>query len=271
MGYIVQQKEAIVISFIVENMVWSFSRLNSFSTCPYEWKRNYIDCESKADNFFAQYGSLIHKILEKYSKNELSIFEISQYYEDNYYSYVTEPAPKNKFVDIASSYFNKGLDYLDNIDLDIDEKMQVLGIEKKVDFKIDKYPMIGYIDLLLKDKSNGEITILDHKSGSLKFKKNGELSKTSIGHFESFKRQLYLYSIPVIKEYGRVDWLEWNLFKDRKHYRIPWKKEEMEEAIKWALDVIHTIENEEYWRPSPDFYYCNNLCSQRKNGCEYKP
>lgn len=251
-------------------MVWSFSRLNSFDTCPYEWKRNYIDCEKKANNFYAQYGSLMHEILEKYEKEELSIFEISQFYEDNYDKYITEPAPKNKYTDIRSSYFDKGLDYLDNIDLDIYGDDEIIGVEKKVEFEIEKYPMVGYIDLLLKNKNNGEITILDHKSGSLKFKKNGDISKTSLEHLQSFKRQLYLYSVPVLKEYGRVDWLEWNLFKDRNHYRIPWKEEEMNEAIQWALNTIHKIEEESDWRPSPDFYYCNNLCSQRKNGCEYK-
>ena len=33
--------------FIIDAMKWSFSRLNSFYNCPYEWKRKYIDCEYK--------------------------------------------------------------------------------------------------------------------------------------------------------------------------------------------------------------------------------
>jgi predicted transcriptional regulator len=42
--------------------------------------------------------------------------------------------------------------------------------------------LIGFIDLLLKDK-DGNIIVLDHKSASLKFKKNGEVSKSDAQHF----------------------------------------------------------------------------------------
>lgn len=258
------------LEFLLDTMTWSFSRLNSYYTCPYEWNLHYILCNKASNNFFGQFGSFIHKILEMYAKSELSLFDISQYYEDNFWLEVTEDAPPNKYVDIKQSYYQKGLDYLDNIDLILDD-YEVLGVEKKVKFKIDKYEMIGYIDLLLRDKKSGEIIILDHKSASLKFKKNGEISKTDLQHFTDFKRQLYLYSMPVIEEYGRADYLEWNMFKDRGHIKIEWKKDEYEDAIKWARDTIELIEHESSWFPNPDYYYCHYLCGQRNNACEYKP
>ena len=67
-------------SFIIDSMRWSFSRLESFYTCPYSWKRHYIDCEEGANNAFAQYGSLCHRLLEQYEKGEIDIFDISQEY-----------------------------------------------------------------------------------------------------------------------------------------------------------------------------------------------
>lgn len=205
-----------------------------------------------------------------YAKNEISLFEISQYYEENFWMEVTEDAPPNKYVDIKQSYYEKGLEYLDNIDLVLD-KYEILGVEKEVNFTIGNYKMIGYIDLLLKEKDTERIIILDHKSASLKYKKNGEISKTDIQKFLEFKRQLYLYSIPVIKEYGKVDYLEWNMFKDRKHIKIDWIEEEYNEAIKWAYDTVKLIEQENTWFPNPNYYYCNYLCGQRVNACEYKP
>lgn len=250
-------------------MVWSFSRLNSFYTCPYEFYLHYIECNPGTNSFFGQYGSFIHKILEMYEKDEISIFDISQYYEDNFDAFVTEKAPYNKYSDIRQSYYEKGLDYLDNIDLILD-KYEVLGVEKEIHFKIGDYDMIGYIDLLLRDKESKAIIILDHKSASLKFKKSGEISKTSLPHFLEFKRQLYLYSMPVIKEYGKVDFLEWNMFKDRKHIKVEWDEAEYKEAIQWAHDTVKLIEQEKAWFPNPDYYYCNNLCGQRRSACEYK-
>jgi len=255
--------------FIIDTMLWSFSRLNSFYTCPYEFYLHYVLCNKGSNNFFGQFGSFIHKILEMYAKDQLSIFEISQYYEENFYYEVTENAPPNKYVDIKQSYFDKGLDYLDNLNLILDN-YEVLGVEKEVKFQIAGYEMIGYIDLLLKEKESDKIIILDHKSASLKFKKNGEISKTDMQHFLEFKRQLYLYSIPVIEECGHVEFLEWNLFKDQKNIKIPWNVDDYNEAINWAHNTIKLIENETAWLPKTDYYYCNYLCGQRRNACEYK-
>lgn len=218
----------------------------------------------------AQFGSLIHKILELYVKGELSLFEISQYYEDHFYEEVTERFPYNKYVDLQQSYYEKGLDYLDNINLILDD-YEVLGVEKEVRFKIGKYDFIGFIDLLLRDKNTGNITILDHKSASLKILKNGNVSKTDAEHFKEFKRQLYLYSIPVIEEYGEVSFLEWNLFKEQKFLKIDWNEDEYKETVAWAEDTLRMIENEKDWAPNAtNYFYCRNLCGQRENACEYK-
>lgn len=256
--------------FIIDGMRWSFSRLNSYYNCPYEWKCKYIDCEWGDGNFFSDYGSHCHALLEKYAKGEISIFEISQLYEEGFNNEVVHDAPPNKYTDIRQSYFDKGLEYFNNIDLDL-ENYEILGVEKEVNFQIDGKDFIGYIDLLLRNKEDGKITILDHKSASLKFKKNGDISKTDAAHFLEFKRQLYLYSMPVIAEYGKVDYLEWNMFKDQKKVKIEWSEDEYNEAIQWAKDTIKLIENDTSWLPSPDFYYCNYLCSQRNNCCEFKP
>lgn len=249
-------------------MIWSFSRLNFH--CLREWYLYYIECNKGRTSAMAQFGKLMHTILEKYAKNELTIFEISKYYEDHFDDVVTEMFPYNKYVDLRDSYYQKGLDYLDNINLILDD-YEILGVELKVEFEIGGKPFIGFIDLLLRDKKTGEIIILDHKSASLKFKKNGDISKTDAAHFQEFKRQLYLYSIPVIKQYGKVSFLEWNLFKDQKFIKIPWKQEEYEEAIRWAEDTLKLLSEEKEWAAdTSNIFYCRNLCSQRLNCNEWR-
>ena len=252
-------------------MVWSFSRLSAFHQCPYGFWLKYMQCNEGSPNFFGQYGSFIHSILEKYERGELSIFEISQFYIDNFNNYITCDAPNNKYVSIRDTYFDKGLNYLDNIDLVLD-KYFILGIEKEVKFNIGKYEMIGYIDLLLEDKITHDITILDHKSASIKFKKNGDVSKSDLGHVLNFKRQLYLYSLSVFDEYGKYPkYLEWNLFKDCNKLNVEFDIEEFNQAIKWAEDTVGQIENETLWLPNPSQFFCYNICDMRFCACEYKP
>lgn len=258
------------LDFLLDTMTWSFSRLNSFYNCRYEWKLRYIDCNKSENGFFGEYGSLIHKILEKYEKGELSLFELNDYYEEHFSESVPHDAPPNKYVDIKQSYYEKGLDYLNNIDLDLD-KYEILGVEKEVRFQISGKDFIGYIDLLLKGKETGKIIILDHKSASIKTLKNGKVSKSDQEHVREFIRQLCLYAIPIIEEYGHVDELWWNLFKDKNWFKMPFNKEDYDEAIKWAEDTLTLIENEKNWFPNPDYYYCNFLCGQRNHACEYKP
>ena len=230
-----------------------------------------MDCNKSENGFFGEYGSLIHKILEKYEKGELSLFELNDYYEEHFSESVPHDAPPNKYVDIKQSYYEKGLDYFNNIDLDLD-KYEVLGVEKEVRFQIAGKDFIGYIDLLLKEKETGKIIILDHKSASIKILKNGKVSKSDQEHVREFIRQLCLYAIPIIEEYGHVDELWWNLFKDKNWLKMPFNKEDYDEAMQWAEDTLKLIETEKEWLPNnSSSYYCNYLCGQRNHACEYKP
>lgn len=254
--------------FLIDGMTWSFSRINSYSNCPYGWYLNYIECMPKKSSFFSEYGTLMHKLLEGYAKQEIDVFEIADIYKDSYDAEVATEAPYNKYVDLRESYFQKGLDYLNSFDLELD-KYNVLGVEKEVRFNLDGYDIVGYIDLLLRDKETGEITILDHKSADIKILKSGKVSKTDADHFDEFKKQLYLYSHAVLEEYGRVDYLCWNLFKSQNSIKIPWVKEEYNESLKWAVDTINNIKQDMLWLPKQSFYFCQNICDQRDN-CEYK-
>lgn len=252
--------------FVIDLMTWSFSRLNSFYGCRYEWLQKYIEepRENNLDSCYGQGGGFAHELLEGYFKGELDAWDLPSIYETEFNDKVTEWFPTINGKNLRDDYYEKILDYFNNFE-PLPDEYEILGVEKKVEFEIDGYPFIGFIDLLLRDKTTGQITILDHKSSSMKYKKNGDFAKASQPKFLEYKRQLYLYSIPIIEEYGKVDWLEWNFFKDGKMVGIPWKREEYEEAKKWAVDTIHEIENETEWpmKEKTDFMYCSYLCSKR--------
>lgn len=253
----------------IRNDLLSFSRINNWK-CPYEWRLHYIDGIEGESGFFAEVGTAMHETLEAYLKQEEDMFTLLEFFESKWQEHVVHDAPPNKYVDIADQYYQQCVDYISHLMFDFD-KYEILGVEKEVKFNINNYKFHGFIDLLIKDRETNEIIISDHKSFLPQFKKNGEISKTQEEHFNEFKRQLYMYSIPIIEEYGKVDKLRWNFFRGQQEYIIPWKKEEYDNTIKWALDRIEEISNETIWLPNNDNkFYCYYLCSMRNKACEYK-
>lgn len=251
--------------FIIDGFeYWSFSRLSSFHQCKREWHENYILHPGENDGgAFAEYGSLQHEIFEKYKKQELGIWDCLQYYEDHYQDFVLHDFPQIGKTDLNQSYYEEGINYWSNFD-GLLENHKVLGVEKEVKFDISGYKFIGYIDLLTEDE-NGDLVLTDHKSKKLKILKSGKISKTDLDAYDKLKKQLYLYSKPIIEEYDKTPkWLQWNLFRLDTVLTIPFDEEEYQQSLDWAIDTIHEIEEEELWLPNKDFFYCRNLCGARE-------
>lgn len=219
-----------------------------------------------SNSFDGQAGGCAHHILEKYFKGELTEFDLAPEFEKLYKEEVTLPCPYPN----GDTKFPKILEYFENFSFDRD-KYEILGVEKEVKFKIkNEYEFIGFIDLLYRNKETGEITLMDHKSSSIKFNKNGSVSKSDQEHWEAFKKQQLLYSYYVLQEYGRVDLLKWNMFKDGTEIEIEWSEKDMNDALDWAYNTIKSIEKETEYPPKADYYYCSNLCNRRMDYCPYK-
>ena len=254
--------------FILDTMTWSFSRLESFYTCKFGWKKKYIDCEEGENNAFASYGTLVHQMLQEYSEGQLDAFDMVDEYENRFDTAVPESFPPNKFVDLRESYYNKGRQYFETFTGVFDDAHEVLGVEKKVNFEIAGKPFVGYIDLLVKDP-DGKVTVADHKSATAKFnKRDGKPAKSFADKMLSYRRQLYLYCKALIDEGIKPDYLCWNFFNDGIMYTILFNQEEYEEAIQWAEDTIKLIEEETEFEPTCSDYYCRNICDFRNN-CEH--
>jgi hypothetical protein len=246
-------------NIFLEDIKWSFSKLNLYDTCKYAFYLQYIQQNKGIENAFSQFGVCGHKILEKYSKNELEIFELSSEYKKIYSSIVTERFPPNKYKNLNNSYYESGLKYFDEFEGFDDYK--TLGIEKEVNFVLDKYKFGGFIDLVLEDKDNN-IIIVDHKSKSKMDKKEKE----------KYLKQLYLYSIPLIEEYQKYPkYLKFNMFRFQEWVTKEFDIKKLEETKKWAIYTIENIFSEEKWLPKSSEYFCKFICSFRNGVCEYKP
>ena len=108
--------------------------------------------------------------------------------------------------------------------------------------------------------------ILYHKSGkAVKILRNGNVSKTDATRFAGYRHQLYLYSIPVIEKYGRVDSLSWNFFNDGTTYTIPWTQEACDETVAWAENIQKAIAACKSWERCGGGFFCDYICAQRRN------
>ena len=75
-------------------------------------------------------------------------------YEADYENTVTLKFPPNKWVDLASSYYDDGANFFRSF-TGLSPKYRVLGVEKEVRLNIGGYDTIGYIDLILENIETG--------------------------------------------------------------------------------------------------------------------
>ncbi len=248
-----------VSDFIIDDMVFSYSRLNSFHQCKYLFYLQYIDCLEGESNFFAEYGILAHDLLEKFARGELESYELSSEYQNRYNNEVIHPAPPNKHVNLGESYYNAGLEYFNDFDGFGD--FEILEIEKEINFQIENIKMAGFIDLIVKDK-NDKIHIVDHKSSDPKSAKSQKA--------QEYWSQMYLYSIPIIEEYKQYpSQLHINAFRKKQWFTIDFDIKGIDKIKKWVINTVNLIRNEEEWNPTINEFFCSFLCNHR-NRCEYR-
>ena len=113
--------------------IWSFSRLTTYDRCPYGFYLQYIKQLEQEENAFAQYGSFMHELLEKYAKDEILIFELLDEYKKKYNEKVTHDFPPNKYVILADTYYENGENYFSEFEGFNDYEM--LEVEKEVHLK----------------------------------------------------------------------------------------------------------------------------------------
>lgn len=254
----------------IDKMKWSYSRITCYNHCPYSFYLKYIiddDTQYLAEgNYYAEVGSYVHSILEKIFNGELKVEDASQYYVDHFDDnvfYTTKQSAMDKAYEACADYFA-------TVDFDWLEDYEILGVEKEINIDLNGYMFIGYIDLLVRNKETNEISVIDHKSSAYPFKKDGKsVLKKSEEDFSKYKKQMYLYCKSVFDEYGEYPkWIVWNHFKDQKIAKIPFVKEDYDEALKWFSDEIEKVENDETFDANLEFFYCTQLCDFRSS-CEY--
>lgn len=257
----------IPLGLLGDDHVYSYSQLSSFDECKYGFYLQRIEgLEEQSSNAFAERGTLIHDLLDKWAKKILTKDEMAEEYKRRYPEEVITAWPRMlASKGYAAKAYENGLQFIENFDEF--EGYEVLSAEEK--FKLDlpltngdTRPFVGIIDLMLREKKSGDLVICDHKSKSMKSFKSSE---------DEMYRQQLLYATYVKQHYGSYpDVLLFHLFNENgvKPQRL-FSLEEYNNALEWATKQILGIEKCTVidWlecKEKPD-YYCAELCSARKN------
>lgn len=255
---------------ILDEIVFSYSSLSQYDGCPYAFFMNKIQGIKGDNNAYAEIGSFCHKLCAKYLTNEASLPDILaecvEDFDDQITYDISESSKDKKYYALC--------EYIAGFDEDdFRQRFEVLTVEKKVFWTIQRHRMVGVIDLILKDKKTGKIYLVDHKSSSHFLKKDGKPLKTMEESFIKYRRQMYMYAdaMKKSKEFGFIpDYIVWNHFlDDGKLTVIPFNEKDYKETIDWVKDTVDRIYEDEEFMPHVSYMMCNQLCNYRDGYCEY--
>ena len=256
----------------MDNIYFSYSSLTTFENCKYCYRLSYIDKkEPKENNFFGEYGLLVHDTIEQYFNGTLESYELSDYFTRKYKEVMLTPPPPFP-AGMEEKYIVQGVEFFNTFYFE-KEKYRILEVESELDFEISGITMKGRPDLILYDINKKENILLDYKTAfpfwNDKRTKKEKVDKKKIdGYFTQM--YLYCYGIKQCKNLQIDKIILWFPRAKREIERY-WEEEEQNNAIHWAKNIIENIKNEKEFRfNNSNTYFCNFLCGVR-NYCEYTP
>lgn len=230
---------------------WSFSSLTAFEQCPQMFYLQYIKHVPQEENAFSQYGTFCHGLLEAWAKDEIPDFALAEEYEKRYDENVTSPFPPFP-KGMPQKYYDQGLAYFQSF-AGFGDQFEILSVEERFEIDIDGYTIVGLADLVLKDRSTGEITVIDHKS---------KTSATMAKDLPTYRKQLYIYAEYVKQKFGVYPaHLKFNLFRENKWVEEAFSEEMLKETKQWIVDTIESILLEADWCPKVSSFFCRFVCS----------
>lgn len=233
--------------------VFSYSQISAFSQCPHSFYLEYGLRMEAADNAYAQYGTLAHDLLDQYAKGEKQAFELAHAWAERHDKEVTAPYPPFP-VGYRDKAFELGLSFFENFDGYGDE-YDIVASEQRYFTDIGGCRFQGVVDLILRSKTTGRLSIRDHKSKTLASLKR---DKTAV-------RQLYAYARFIKEQFGEFPAdIGFHLFKEGGLVvKYDFDMAAYEETMRWLEDSIALISMETDWEPCYQGHFCQHICGVR--------
>lgn len=248
---------------LIEDMTWSYSRIKCFEDCPYRFYLKYISGCKEAPQFYASYGSFMHKLIEEFYKGIITKEEMLTKFLFGFQENVLGRRPQQSTVE---KYIQLGIEYLKGFS---PFPYNMVAVEKKVEFELRGKKFIGFIDYL--GEKDGEYYIIDNKSRELKPRSGRKKPTVKDQELDEMLKQLYLYAAAVKQEYGKYPKaLCFNCFKNQVFIEEPFSEEKFSETVEWFLKTIDDIADENDFLPYFDFFGCNYICGVNGECCYYE-
>lgn len=159
----------------------SFSQFSNWWTCPQKWKLDYIDkLKSFEDNLIMSFGTAIHetvqnylKVLYKESEESADAIDTLEFFKTAFKKQINEKkiphtqADFDGFVEDGKNILEEFLEPSNRIRHFPRDKWELLAIEDDLNIDIqNNVTLNGKLDLVLKEKSTGNIRIVDFKTST---------------------------------------------------------------------------------------------------------
>lgn len=160
----------------------SFSQYSKYLKCPRHYKLDYIDgLKTFEDSINTAFGTAIHEPIQLYVKTlytEGSVaadsIDITKMFSTRFNELLFDEKKKIKSTESEyTEFYHQGVDILNEFLQNRrkhfpSDEYEFLGTEFPLEFELsNNTKFVGYIDLLLKNKKNGRIKIIDFKTSSV--------------------------------------------------------------------------------------------------------
>jgi len=218
----------------------SFSQFTKWSTCPQQYKLHYIDGLGQfTANIHTIFGSAVHEVIQHFldvmygvSKKQALEIDLDTFLYNKLVEHFKNekeaqdgqnPCSKEELDEfyedgkLILEYFKKKLDKLYS-----KSGFELVAIEQVLNTPIkNNLNFIGYIDVLLKDKTTQELIIIDLKTstkGWNKYQKNDKVKTSQMLLYKKFYSEKY--NVPLDKIKVEYQILKRKLFENSE-YPIP--------------------------------------------------
>lgn len=245
---------------LIEDMTWSWSRIELFDQCPYAWFVKYIRGEAEQPRFYTSYGSFMHKLIERYYSDKAPPGTLLLDFLTQFNKEVEGARPSEAIV---SKYIDQGISYFKNLQ---PFQLNTVAVEKQFTSDIQGVPFTGIVDYI--GEKDGDLYIVDHKSADLRPRSNRKKETQADKELSDKLRQLYIYSAFLQKEYGKLPkYLCFNCFRTGAFIKEPFSRTAYQEALDQVPASVGKIAGETEFSPKISFFFCKYLCGFSHDCC----
>ena len=180
----------------------SYSQFSTWFTCPFKFQNDYILKKKKfEDSLNMSCGTAIHEAIQLYLKTlfwktekQAESINLSKYFiwafkwEVNTKKIPHTPEELDEFIQDGIAMLGEFTDPVNRRRYFPREKYELLGIETEINEAIfNKLNVVGFLDIVLKEKLSGDIKIVDFKTSTRGWSLNEQEDFTKLAQLRLYK------------------------------------------------------------------------------------